>query len=419
VLVSGFLGPRGAKAYWGTAHDISEARVLQVDPSPVGSLHDRACEIFYQLKGGVVDYGSAHGTKFGHGQFGDRHEHGLFPEWDESNPIHLVGHSYGGNTIRVLQQFLADGLFPGHATSAGWIVSITAINTPLNGAEMVYALGAQRPDGESVSRGHCDWSVRRFSPGFLLGVVVHVWEFLDLRWAKRCMPLADLGLDHWQASWRHGWRAAFELWWVLRGGKMCADKDNAAHDLTVHAMANLNARLQTFPATYYLSYVGNIAPSSCKNGCCVQRSRVQNSRTAAQCSAYETAVGFLLWVLIGLFRIVFFGSLRMDRFLYQSAKYEWDGVCATSSQREPVVAYDQCCGSVPSVLSTCAAASCSLTWKNSLPPGGEHRHCRPGKWYTQEMFECDHLGVVPFPKSKPRQLQFFQELFALQLEFEG
>ena len=59
VLVSGFLGPRGAKAYWGTAHDISEARVLQVDPSPVGSLHDRACEIFYQLKGGVVDYGSS------------------------------------------------------------------------------------------------------------------------------------------------------------------------------------------------------------------------------------------------------------------------------------------------------------------------------------------------------------------------
>ena len=54
-------------------------------------------------------------------------EAGSYPQWDENHPIHLVGHSYGGNTARVLQQYLEEGIFPGHRTSASWVVSITAI----------------------------------------------------------------------------------------------------------------------------------------------------------------------------------------------------------------------------------------------------------------------------------------------------
>lgn len=66
----------------------------------VGSLasnYDRACEVYAQLKGGTVDYGYEHASENGHGQFGKTYK-GIFPEWDEQHPIHLIGHSLGSTT---------------------------------------------------------------------------------------------------------------------------------------------------------------------------------------------------------------------------------------------------------------------------------------------------------------------------------
>lgn len=72
VLVPGFLGPAkddesfDAKSmlfsYWGEAATLGTSNnpVLCVWPSGFSSLHDRACEIFYQIKGGTVDYGEEH-----------------------------------------------------------------------------------------------------------------------------------------------------------------------------------------------------------------------------------------------------------------------------------------------------------------------------------------------------------------------
>ena len=42
---------------------------------------DRAVELFYQIKGGTVDYGKQHSARHGHSRFG-RTFPGLFPEWD-------------------------------------------------------------------------------------------------------------------------------------------------------------------------------------------------------------------------------------------------------------------------------------------------------------------------------------------------
>ena len=153
VLVPGFLGPAkeestfDAKArlfqYWGEATKLSSAKtpVLCVWPSGLSSHHDRACEIFYQIKGGVVDYGQEHSLQFGHNRFGRKYR-GEYRGWSKENPIHIVGHSLGGATIRLLQHLLHIRAFPGHAdTSADWIVSLTAINAPLNGSLAAYALG--------------------------------------------------------------------------------------------------------------------------------------------------------------------------------------------------------------------------------------------------------------------------------------
>lgn len=116
VLCPGFLGPAkdeeggawraGSRMYdyWGEATQLGTAAspVLCVWPGGLSSLHDRACEIFYQLQGGCVDYGVEHSAKFGHARFG-RTYRGLHPAWSAASPIHVVGHSLGGTTVRMLQ----------------------------------------------------------------------------------------------------------------------------------------------------------------------------------------------------------------------------------------------------------------------------------------------------------------------------
>ena len=93
--------------YWGEATKLASEHspVLCLWPGGLSSLHDRACEIFYQIKGGRVDYGEKHAQTFGHARFG-RTYLGLYPTWSASSPIHIVGHSLGGTTVRMLQVIL-------------------------------------------------------------------------------------------------------------------------------------------------------------------------------------------------------------------------------------------------------------------------------------------------------------------------
>src|SRR5688572_2608471 len=81
-------------------------RVVVVHTGPFSSHHDRACELFYKLKGGRVDYGEIHAEKCHHARFGKRHR-ALIPQWGETYPIHLVAHSTGSLK---LQPFRTDTL---------------------------------------------------------------------------------------------------------------------------------------------------------------------------------------------------------------------------------------------------------------------------------------------------------------------
>jgi triacylglycerol esterase/lipase EstA (alpha/beta hydrolase family) len=64
-------------------------------------------ELFWQIKGGRVDYGAKHAERHGHARFG-RTFPGLYPRWDAAHPVHLIGHSMGGQTARMLVQMLRD-----------------------------------------------------------------------------------------------------------------------------------------------------------------------------------------------------------------------------------------------------------------------------------------------------------------------
>lgn len=138
--------------YWGaTSGNITEhmgkmgcvARAASV--GPVSSAWDRACELYAQLTGTWVDYGKAHSEKCNHKQFGRNYNTPLIEDWSAENKIHLIGHSFGGTTIRMLAHLLTHGA-PEEVEASGanvsplftggkgdWICSLTAICTPLNG----------------------------------------------------------------------------------------------------------------------------------------------------------------------------------------------------------------------------------------------------------------------------------------------
>lgn len=82
-----------------------------ISVGPVSSLHDRACELFYLLVGGIgtfvsssstgmimtdrgiVDYGEQHSKENAHERLGRTYETGLYPEWSVDRPLHFLGHS--------------------------------------------------------------------------------------------------------------------------------------------------------------------------------------------------------------------------------------------------------------------------------------------------------------------------------------
>ncbi len=163
ILVHGFAGfgrteMLGYK-YWGGLTDLetqlqsryADQLVRTAVVGPFSSNWDRAVELYYQIKGGCVDYGSEHAQASGHLRRPDDFYRngrtcypGLYPAWDASHPVHLVSHSMGGQTSRMLVQLLAangapanPGLFAA-ATSAGWVKSVTTIATPNDGTTLAY-----------------------------------------------------------------------------------------------------------------------------------------------------------------------------------------------------------------------------------------------------------------------------------------
>jgi triacylglycerol lipase len=124
---------------------------------PLSSAWDRACELYAQLTGTRVDYGAAHAAKYGHARYGlDYSQYNkLVPNynWSATNKINLIGHSFGGATIRLFEDILADGsnaekkastaegpmssFFAGGKGS--WVYSITTIAAPSNGTTFIEA----------------------------------------------------------------------------------------------------------------------------------------------------------------------------------------------------------------------------------------------------------------------------------------
>lgn len=168
ILAHGFSGypdeskPAVLPPYWGgnkvdldkelnkQGYDVREGGM-----SPFGSNYDRALELYYYIKGGTVDYGAYHSKKYGHARY-DKTYKGIYPEWAPGKKVHLVGHSFGGQTIQVLEDMLRNGvpeeieyqkkhggdipeIFAGG--NDNMVSSVTTIATPHNGTFISDKLG--------------------------------------------------------------------------------------------------------------------------------------------------------------------------------------------------------------------------------------------------------------------------------------
>jgi len=105
------------KPYWGgSAGDvIAKLRDLGYDAyaasvAPQGSAWDRACELYAQIAGARTDYGVSHSHEYQHERFGrDFTGNALIPTWNENTRLVLIGHSFGGVTVRLFAELLAHG----------------------------------------------------------------------------------------------------------------------------------------------------------------------------------------------------------------------------------------------------------------------------------------------------------------------
>lgn len=206
------------------------------------SAWDRACELFAELTGSVVDYGEAHSKKFGHARYGRDYtgKAVMGKSWDLESPLNFIGHSFGGETIRLLASLLAYGdeteineskencseLFKGGHENG--IYSITTLSSPHNGSTVANYLS--------------DTIV----PAFLLIFVLRAASISKIY-------KTDLMLDQWGITVdpQSGEKGKLDPKACM---KFALAMDHCGYDLTVQGAEELNKKIKPVKSAYYFSY---------------------------------------------------------------------------------------------------------------------------------------------------------------------
>ncbi|TMW61242.1 hypothetical protein Poli38472_013705 [Pythium oligandrum] len=258
ILVHGFAGqavnPDGTK-YWGRYHgDIAEKlrqqghQVHTVSIGPFASNWDRACELYAQIKGGRVDYGEKHSAHHGHKRFG-REYPGFFPQWGtvvngQVQKVHLIGHSMGGPTSRMMAQLLAHGTkgapveenpqsHPLFSGGNDWVLSITTVVSPNQGSTLA--------DGFSLVADPLEDALATW------------FSFTGVTKSKQLS--VDAQLDQWDIYPRKDGETIREYIHRIMQSRMFAPgyKDIVAWSLSTAGSKEENKWVQTLPNVFYYS----------------------------------------------------------------------------------------------------------------------------------------------------------------------
>jgi len=260
ILVHGMMGygedayGKHENTYWGlseehnvlTNYRAKGYEIYAPSVGPMSSAWDRACELFAQLTGTVVDYGAAHSAKYGHSRWGrDYTGKGyLDGDWYETEAINLVSHSFGGPAVTVFTSLLAYGsaeekaaspsdfspLFEGNHSDA--VFSVTTLEAPHNGSTVANLLNDT------------------FLP------ILLVASFMNFEGMLK-NPSNDFMLDQFGITCdpATGKTACFNpinIW------KLAVSKDHCAYDMSLQGARELCEKYQPSKDAYYFSVACNM-----------------------------------------------------------------------------------------------------------------------------------------------------------------
>jgi len=272
ILVHGFLGygrtEMNGYKYWGGDIDLqtvlsaeySNQQIYTVATGPVSSSWERAVEIFYQIKGGCVDYGATHAKTYGILEKPENYYHngrtcfpGFYPQWDAKHPVHLISHSMGGQDSKMLVQMLAangaplnPGLFP-YATSAAWVTSVTTISTPNDGTTLTYDI--QNTLG--------------FINEYIAGLAIAAEAD-----GNSIDNLLDFKLDQWKITPKQPKESFFAYLARVESSKLFQNytRDFSTFDLSPQGAMIENSWVKDQPGVTYFSLATNSTSVNAKNG---------------------------------------------------------------------------------------------------------------------------------------------------------
>lgn len=209
---------------------------------PLSSAWDRACELYAQLAGTVVDYGEAHSKEHGHDRYGFSYEgKAIMGEpWDLKEKINLVGHSFGGATVRLLTSLLAYG-------DSDEIAATGDETSPLftGGHDCVHScitLSAPH-NGSQVANYLVDPQITMLLMASALNMI---GMFFGNEFLVFSLQLGHFGVTPEQDEFR-AFINPCGIW-------NYAMKDNCGYDMTLRGAAELNEKIKLAPNTYYYSY---------------------------------------------------------------------------------------------------------------------------------------------------------------------
>ena len=249
--------------YWGMVcgnlmRQLRESGIESYAPQvgPANSAWDRACNLYAMLTGTRVDYGEAHAKAHQHNRYGRTYEKPLICGWGQPmkdggiRKVHLLGHSFGGVTMRLLAELLTNGSEEErNATTDGslsplfegghgdWIASITSISSPHDGTTFVHAF-----------------------PRFMKGLTAGVMGLFAVLGNTPANRFYDNYLEQFDLTVPAGQtdvkkivdpRQIGRIRRVLRSG------DHVFHDLRIDEASKLNDGIHCSPDIYYFSIAGN------------------------------------------------------------------------------------------------------------------------------------------------------------------
>ena len=371
ILVHGFLGwgtdEMSGYNYWGGKNDLAAHldslgyTVYVATVGPVSSNWDRAVELYYCIKGGQVDYGKSHADRYGIDQKpAGKTYPGLYPEWDAEHPVHLIGHSMGGQTARMLQFLLVNDFYldTGYSVpevsfllgqdSKGWVKSISTFSSPHNGTTLTNLISKSMP--------------------FLQDIIAVA--------AVTGNNFYDFDLQQWDFERKQGerWLDYFER---MRSHPAWGTKNISAWDVSLDGARDLNTGLLADSDVYYFSYATSSTRLDSSSGKHVPERGMgltyfANARLMGSIPAYWS-----------------------DGTATDSTWFENDGIVNTISMIGPTTGLN---GPDPVAI-----------YQPDIP-------LIPGQWYFMGKLNYDHKQIVGHTLQKRRPWQLARDIFAKHCE---